>query len=183
MRQSHLNIQMSKVIGVFGNRGGGTSAVAGVVKLLGFKMWGKERTIDDNELYTTFQKNTHLIDKVLAERNSHGSWAFKHPFLTPHLKTLRTKIPNLKCIYVFRDPVATAEHGSGEYQLRLKEDIDFMNFMLNDPDGLYLSYERITRHRAKAVHQIAEYLEVDVNPRAIDWLDPRLKYRLIADYE
>lgn len=170
---------MSEVIGVFGQRGGGTSAIAGVVHLLGYPFYGKPKTLDDNDLCYSDDRLA-----LIKERTEKGDWMFKHPFLTQYIPYLKDHIPTLKCIYVFRDPVATSVHGGGKTQLELiTDDWKFQEYMLKDPDALYISYERAIMNPQETVATIAEYLEKSVNPRAIDWLDPSLRYRDIKDYE
>lgn len=165
------------IVGIFGVQGGGTSAIAGVVKLHGFTMYGEPKTLDDNELLAAAPNFFPLID----ERGD--DWAFKHPFLTPHIHTLKKHIPDLKPIYIFRDPIASAYRARVKKKFMMEEDYKAMGDMFNGPDGLYLSYERVIRDREKAVNEIAEYLERPVNPRAIEWLNPDLGYRNIKDYE
>lgn len=162
------------VVGIFGVRGGGTSAIAGVVKLLGFKMYGEDKTIDDNEL---------LFDIDVIDKRS-GEWAFKHPFLTEKINDLKSRIDDLKCIYVFRDPVASANHGAGKEHYELTaEDHALQTFMLGDKKGLYISYEIAMRYPYDTVRRIAEFINRPFNENAVKWLDPTLKYRSIADYE
>lgn len=161
------------VIGIFGVRGGGTSAIAGVVKLHGYTMSGHPKTLDDTDLY---------IDMSLATRRQ-GDWAFKHPFLTPRIRQLKHLIPGLKCIYVFRDPVASAEHGAGNHIDMVTEDHDTQSHMLGDKEGLYISYERAITFPEETVKKIAQFIDRPINPKAIKWLDPKLKYRDVSDYE
>lgn len=171
--------ELPRVVGIFGNRGGGTSAIAGVVHLLGMPYYGKPKTLDDNDLMYAENRQT-----LIEERNALGDWMFKHPLLTPHIDQIKGFIPQLKCIYVFRDPVATSSHGSSKSPLELiTDDWEFQKHMLNDKQGLYISYERAITNREETVNTIAQYLKLPVNDAAVAWLDPALKYRDISDYE
>lgn len=170
---------MTNVVGVFGQRGGGTSAIAGVVHLLGYKYYGKPKTLDDNDLLYSDNRRT-LIEK----RNQSGPWMFKHPFLTNYIDGIKALIPDLMPIYVFRDPVASSVHGGGKTPLELiTDDWKFQQQMLGDPDGLYISYERAIMDPHNTVSIIAEHIHKPVNTVAVAWLDPSLKYRDITDYE
>lgn len=161
------------IVGVFGVRGGGTSAIAGVVHLLGFPFFGEPKTLDDTELYK---------DLNVAKTRT-GDWMFKHPFLTSKVHAISKQIPNLKIIYVFRDPVATALHSAGDYKMAVRDDHALQRTMLTGPEGLYISYERAIRYPEETVEQIAKYLDRPVNSHAILWLsEPEKKYRNISDY-
>lgn len=163
------------IIGVFGIRGGGTSAIAGVVKLHGYQMWGEPKTLDDVELYQN-------IEDTLAKRPNH-SWAFKHPFLLPKINFFKTAFPHFKPILVFRDPVASSQHGAGDTTELIAQDWLDQEYMLGHKDALYISYEKAIQEPELTVARIAEYIGKDVNHKAIEWLDPTLKYRNVSDYE
>lgn len=164
------------VFGIFGNIGGGTSAVAGVVKLLGISMDGHPKTLDDNALYSSLP---HF--RILNDRK--GTWAFKHPLLTDHIEEIAARV-NLKPIYVYRDPVAAAwRHDTKMNTVEMfEEHLRRQQRMMNGPDGLHLSYERIIRDRVNAVQVIADYVGKEPNRKAVDWLDPSLGYRRISEY-
>lgn len=163
------------VVGVFGIRGGGTSAIAGVVKLLGYQMWGEPKTLDDKELLADAPNF-----EILKQRK--GEWAFKHPFLIDYIPQLKAKLP-LKPIYVFRDPVASAQHGAGDKLKATAEDWANQEKMLGDKDGLYISYEKAITDREYTVAKIADFINKPINPKAVEWLNPKLGYRNISDYE
>lgn len=164
------------VFGIFGNVGGGTSAVAGVVKLLGIPMEGHPKTLDDNVLYASLP---HF--RILTERR--GTWAFKHPLLTDHVEEIAKRV-NLKPIYVYRDPVAAAWRHDTKMNTKemFEEHLRRQQLMMNGPDGLHLSYERIIRNRENAIQMIADYVGKEPNQKAVDWLDPSLGYRRISEY-
>lgn len=165
------------VYGIFGNIGGGTSAVAGVVKILGIPMKGQPKTLDDDLLHFS-APSFH----ILKERK--GTWAFKHPLLTDYIEELHALIPNMKPIYVYRDPVAAAWRHTTKLNSPslFEEHLERQRKMMEGPKGLHLSYERIIRDREKAVHQIAEYIDRPFNERAVEWLDPSKGYRRVSEY-
>lgn len=147
------------IVGVFGRPKGGTSAVAGVVRVLDYPMWGHEEKLDDVELYTSKDKGS-----LIQSRGD--TWAFKHPFLDTSM--MFGLIPGLKPIYVFRDPVAVITHHK-EYaqQEQVRAELLEQLRLVNQPAGLYVSYERLLENTEKEVRRIAEYVDRPFNEKAV----------------
>lgn len=166
------------IYGVFGHHTGGTSAVAGVVRLHGLQMWGQPRTLDDYELLAVLQQKKEA--DLFRERGT--DWAFKHPLILDDAAHLIERY-NVKPIYVFRDPAAIWKNsGKTPTKEKIQKSCQFFSQMAELPDGLYVSYEKLITDKLASCTEIAEYLGKPFNPECLEWIAPEKKYHPIGDH-
>lgn len=147
------------ITGIIGVQRGGTSAVAHVVYHLGVKMWGTPNTLDDHALYRS----------IHVSKRRKGDWAYKHPMIW---QTGKTDQFTDRYIFVFRDAVASAQHGD----VQPIEDKIFARHALystfkTDKPHMYVSYEKLCKNTEKEVKRIADFMKLEVTEDAIKAVD------------
>lgn len=177
---------MSEAYIVMGQAKGGTSAATGALRLLGLNCWGTDLSSDDRELLETC-RNGPSIAPIVSQRNESGPWVTKHPDLWPWRDVLEQVIPRLRWIFVFRDPVAVAMHRNGyraisQHRLNVIAHLygEFTSYRTRRP-ALYLSYEKLCAAPAEGIKEMARFVCMPVNQKAIDFIDPAKGYQNIKE--
>lgn len=152
------------IAGIIGMTQGGTSAVASVVKALGYPMWGLDRTLDDAELFGPVEVPKEVI------RKRGDRWACKYPMAYgPELDFVD------KIIVVWRDPVARATHRrdlNSVNQPVFDESFELMEtFRHVKQPHLHVSYEKLLTRTEENVQMIADFLGVPATKEAVQAVD------------
>lgn len=168
---------MYKTVGVFGQTKGGTSALAGVVNILGVPMWGREKTLDDTDMVLD-------TDRTIQRRNEqYDIWGFKNPSLTPRVDELVPKLRNPHILFVLRDPVAiemSLQQGRADdnknFLQRLRQ---FYTWMPSNPGYPWMpvSYEKLVTSTSEEVRNIADFLGCEFRQSAVDFINPGKGYQ------
>jgi len=170
------------IFGVVGQRKGGTSAVAGILEILGVDMKYRDQTrLDDADLRQAMNRSSSIVRKLIKERGN--DWGFKHPLvdieeLLPFLEGKRVKF-----LYIYRDPVAVIQHFKPTAsQQEIKDSLEEMKKIADLPPGLSISYEKLLRDTEKEVMKIALYVEKPFKEEAVLWVTQGGGYRNIHKY-
>lgn len=171
----------NKVFTICGLPGGGTSAISNIFYQLGLPMDnGKyvENHNEDIEIREAIIKdNWNEFKKLVNIRNNkYKNWGWKYPNTWKKLDKIKEIIPDLKIVYVLRDPWACSEtlvrrHIKHQRELD-KKPIDYLTIKLNTLRMLcktiksetnpfiVVSYEKIIRDTENQVKRIADFLEL-----------------------
>ena len=94
---------------VLGVSRGGTSMVAGTLRLAGVFM-GQRLSSDSHEDRDFHVHDRRTLRRLIAERNAaHAIWGWKYPHAFDYLARIRGSLRNPRFIVVFRDAVAVAQ--------------------------------------------------------------------------
>jgi hypothetical protein len=160
------------VIGIIGMTQGGTSAVAAVVRNLGFPLFGVPRCLDDAALFGPEEIPQSIIEQRIRE---HPKWAWKYPVAYSEDLDFSTHF-----IVVWRDPIARAVH---RRDLNAPNPVVFDEWFEIAPTFskiskpvLHVSYEKLLQHPQKQVQTIADFLGTPISLAAIQAVDPQKGY-------
>ena len=191
-------------IPVIGNAKSGTSAVTGVLRILGVNM-GEEmaencKKANEDVAWAEVGKDFDQM-KALADRRDRENdiWGWKDPSLINYLPTIHRFLSNPRYIFVYRDPVAVARRQVKDYRtsrlkyeerIRHHQECNYVmtSFMIAHPDThiLSVSYEKLLTDTGNIVNEIAEYVGLPVSDRAyancISYVQPNLGYRSVDPY-
>lgn len=133
----------SKTICVLGTPRGGTSMIAGILRVLGVNM-GENLDVDTNEdiefllhegrrdvFSNVFDRERYLghVKEVVSTRNSlGGDWGWKDPLSSYYIADLAPVLNNLHVIIVWRDAVATIQ-GEGRFRRANNIEVDELHVM------------------------------------------------------
>jgi hypothetical protein len=150
-----------------GNYAGGSTAVCGLLMLMGTFM-GDElepNCLEDLELR---RKPVKKIKKVIAKRNkNHARWGWKDPQVTLRAKQVVPLLKNPYLVCIFRDPYAkactemkrSADHWYKQAEVCNETNWRIMNFVNNHDYPYHLiSYEHLMRCKAREVKRLAKFL-------------------------
>jgi hypothetical protein len=161
---------------VVGQPRGGTSAVAGVLDALGVYM-GPPEELRNGGSFESFVF-CHGDDAArLAEidrcNSSYDVWGWKQPFGVHALQLVPRTVRNLFCIFVTRDPWATAEaycrHANTTIDVALEaarargDDVLDLAISTSHP-SLVVSFERLKTMRVEFVGAVVRFLALTVTP-------------------
>ena len=168
------------IYGVVGQRKGGTSAVAGVLKILGVDMKYRDQgRLDDADLIMATRRGEVVVKRLIKERGY--DWGFKHPLL--EYDKVLPLLPRYKLIYVYRDPVAVIQHYKPEASSgQIKKHLEEMEYFTNLPLGLNVSYEKLFDRTEEQVARIAKYVGLPFNEKAVRWVKEGKNYNNIDKY-
>jgi hypothetical protein len=153
---------------VFGHAKGGTSALAGAVRLLGIPMSGNHLTSDDC---------VTLSEEMIAERNGINEvWGFKNPSFLSEAQRLQGQLRNPFFLFIYRDPVAITTNNGAPFNDGLLNEVNRLHERLLSTyqeikvPKLLISYERLIFDSEKSIGQIAEFLGVKPREKAVDFV-------------
>lgn len=148
------------IIGIIGMTQGGTSAVAAVVRALGYPIEGLDRTLDDAELFGPEK----IPQNIVQARGTR--WAWKYPVAYDYTLDFSDKF-----IVVWRDPIARATHHrdlNAPNQTIFDEWFTITDTYRTIPKPhLHVSYEKLLTKTSETVQMIADFLEVPNNSSAL----------------
>lgn len=173
-----------KTIGVFGNSRGGTSVVAGIVKILGVHLYSVRLSNDDDQL-----RKTGDPWSLIAERNAeHDIWGFKNPSLLSSAKTMESMLRNPYYIFVSRDPIASLTQECDLFDTRFLANADERNKKFYTAlhevgvPHIVFSYERLVQDPEKFVHRIADFIGLPFNELAVKFVNQKKGYQKVDDF-
>lgn len=156
---------------VLGSYRGGTSAFAGLARLMGIFM-GRTLSRTNSEDLEFHTNDAADMGPLIQERNrAFDVWGFKHPGAVFHLDALRPHLRNPMYLVVFRDPLAIAqtELSFGNYHVRealwraqrhVEALVQFVN-RCTEP-MMVVSYERAIQRPLAATRMMADFIGVEV---------------------
>lgn len=157
---------------VMGSYRGGTSMVAGTLRLMGVFM-GRLLGKGNNEDLDFQETDSSKIRKVVAERNtSLDVWGWKFPGSLDHIDEIVDDLRNPYFIVICRDPVAIAQRECflGNYSANQALNIasshqaKLLDFVFNCHCPVYLvSYERVMRQKEEFVRDLNVFTGLDLD--------------------
>ena len=181
---------------VLGAPRGGTSMVAGVLRILGIPM-GKR--IEGNHEDRDFVKHKRKGEKeevfdLIQERNSEFDvWGVKVPGLITWMKEMERFLRNPFYIIIYRNTFTSAiskvEKKDVSIDLALSVTQNFYDLILkfikdSDKPMLFLSYENCCDHPEEMVKEISEFCQININSeilsRAVQFINPKEGYQKLA---
>ena len=161
------------VVGCIGVQRGGTTALAGVVKLLGYRMYPTNRALDDHELHKAIE---HSEFEKVSKRGD--EWAFKHTQIWQWHDRIEKCIPNIRYIFIFRDAVASAQHSNSHPSTdKIFHRYNQYAAFRTDRPALYVSYEKLVLETEETVRTIADFVEKDVTQEAVAFVNKSKGYQ------
>jgi hypothetical protein len=194
---------------VLGTVHGGTSMVAGVLRLLGVHMGsGLDSTHENKEFRDALLGNRTLLDRCLAPlrlftaygplvaryNREHAVWGVKDPLLTFYLPLLARYWRNPAYILVLRDLVATAasqaRHFQRPFEKRLAKVLASYRWLYrfsirSKRPLLVIDYEAAVQNREEVVRALADYCGIPPDEEryqaALAFMDQRRGYQWLLD--
>lgn len=182
-----------KTIVVLGTYGSGTSAVAGLLRILGIPMGSKFNAPNHEDL--ELQRATlSCLKSVIDKRNQEFSlWGWKDPyFLTSGtINQAISLIRNPHFICVFRGPYSTAIRQSSDTKTDLVQNlkiavnnlnklVEFVENYYSKFPILFISYEKLMLNKEENIRSIANFVGIDLSDTL---LDECLKFISIPGYK
>jgi len=180
---------VNKQVFVTGNNFSGTSALTGVVHLLGIPM-GPDNQRNEDEEFQAVGKSPEELERVLLKRmRTYDTFGAKVPHLVYRgfEDVLVDTCDNPKVLVILRDPCATAQHPHN-YPGKSFDDVvvyyqdrvyDLVQWAAGHDDTLFVSYEKLCSHTAQEVERVAGFLGVEPTQEAIDFVQPQRGYRRV----
>ena len=170
---------MFKTIIVLGNFRGGTSAVAGILRLLGIPM-GKRFDPANNHEDLDFQaKDVETINRLIQERNKEFDvWGWKDPMTIQNIDKLKN-LRNPQFIVVFRDPYAKAlseqKYNNWTIEQGLKQAREYNSLLIDfalTHKCFLISYEKLLVYPEQEIKRLADFLGVDFKKEIVNFIQP-----------
>lgn len=171
---------LQKTVPVIGVPIGGTSVVSAVLDALGVMMGDQNRLRAGNAFEDgNFMDMTKpgIVDVIKQRNEQHDVWGFKNPFGVSVLKKLHL-FRNPYCVFVFRDPIASAHNYSRSHKLTVDQGIEqfhkqteahFQAMMQTTLPSLLVSYERIKSTPEFFIQALSNF--VGLTPTIEQWVD------------
>lgn len=173
-----------RTIGIFGHSRGGTSATAGVVRLLGVHLFSNRISNDDGPLHASIHPGS-----IIAVRNAeYDVWGFKHPALLGRVQQLQRELRNPHFIFVSRDPVASLSADRDVFEALDLQEAEQRSFEFFDAvkkctvPFIVISYEKLVKNPQAVVYQIADFIGTPVNHRAVAFVNQSKGYQKVDDF-
>lgn len=180
---------MYKTYIVLGNMRGGTSMVAGTMRILGINMGDNIDPHNHEDLDLQHRHYLHMRDLVAKKNEEHNVWGWKDPMLIDQIYDVIDLCPLRHPIFivVHRDAVATTqalvrEEGWGwhlAFNHVAAQTIRLFDFQSSYPNHISISYEKSLADPKSLVDKMISHfgLEVDeeTRQRAIDFIAPGYK--------
>lgn len=176
-----------KTVVVIGSGRGGTSVVAGVVHLLGVRMFERaEANSEDADIVQAFQGNmksgflaaVREVNKVISERNRrYEVWGWKDPSADLYIESVAHQLRNPHFILVFRNPLDVAishvETKTGSLEIGLDSGISryVRCWGLVQKFGcptLFVSYERAIKDGKAFASEVCSFLDIRPSEKQFD---------------
>lgn len=185
---------MNKTFVVLGAIKSGTSAVTGVLKILGIQLWGNEKFLDDVEFYDAafIEKD---LNSLIKKRNLQFSiWAVKNPSLKNLLELAKTKLRNPYFIYIYRNPENVVKHTwnrkgrkiNNKFWKRVTWVKKIQQKITSGLSGvspvLLLTYEELIANPDKEVKRIADFIGKDIKSEAVKFIDASKGYQDVSKF-
>lgn len=175
------------IVPVLGCPRGGTTAVAGILQILGVDMGYplSDYTIED---LTLRQRHPHLLAELCWTRGDQGpAWGWKDPTLIDRWHTLAPLLVGLdvRPVVVMRDPHAIActegrEPSGIGYGQALVAAIPRLHALVGVADSVTVSYEHVIRDPLRVAGTIIRHLHLDppigTEAAIVRWIDPDRGY-------
>ncbi len=180
---------------VLGSGRGGTSAVAGVVHILGFDIGSNSQPHNEDMPLQSNFRSPKTIAAAIARRQARGkAWAWKDVNFVHHLEKLMPIIPaNTKFVVVTRAPEIVTEsmmrydnHPPGALQGVLEFSLDWQeavrSFLKDHPEAFNIGdFDEFRKNPNDVIKQLADWLpgdktQIERAKRYIalnDYVDPR----------
>lgn len=178
-----------RTIVIGGHYRGGTSMVAGLLKIFGLPI-GDRLDLGNNEDLDLRDATEEKILQVVATRNAeHAVWGWKDPGVHRTIRSCHSALRNPRFVFVLRDvfACAQAERWKGQAPdvfLAMKRKHEEQTRMLSFLDRIHaarrplfvLSYDRALSNPERAVDQLAVFtgfaLDPETRRRAIAFIEP-----------
>ncbi len=173
----------------FGHFRGGTSMVAGILRMLGLFM-GNRVEAGNNEDTEFKDAPSDVIRRRIRERNAaHDVWGFKYPGVFENGEEWIDALRNPFFVFVSRDPLASAQgevfrrafddefealRTKVEHQVKMQALLE--RIMRRGDPLLLISYERALRYPRELVDALGDFVGLEVTDetreRAVGFVEP-----------
>ncbi|MCP4748085.1 MAG: hypothetical protein GY874_18405 [Desulfobacteraceae bacterium] len=181
---------------VLGAPRGGTSMIAGLLRLFGIYMGNK---LGHQHEDPQFRKETTLdtkIDQIEKNNKSHKKWGWKLPNTIYYYEDIKNHIINPVFVVIYRNPLSiamsSADRDNRDFRFKLAEvPINHYrkmhNLISNNPDvpSVMISYDEAIRQNKKKNFLInfAKFLNLSFTEKvmkdAIEFINPEKGYKVI----
>lgn len=174
-----------RTIAVFGNSRGGTTAVIGVVNLLGVKVFSSRLSLDDAQMRTADPR------PVIEQRNKEVDiWGFKNPGMIREVPMIQDLLRNPLFIFVSRDPIASLAQDKHVFECNHKTLHDaqdrserfFGAIKSCKYPYIIVSYEKLVREPETIIGQIANFIGKPMNDRAVAFINQEKGYQKMDEF-
>lgn len=174
-----------KTFVVLGAFRGGTSVVAGLLRIFGIFMGERIAPLLGNNEDLDLQTNDiEKVKRIIRDRNEkYDVWGWKYPDSKEYIEKIIGEIRNPKLIIVFRDvyAIALSENKKmgwnikGQLQRALRQQKKLVEIAMKY-DCHLVSYEKMLIRKEYEVERLAEFcgieLKVEIEQRAIGFIRP-----------
>ena len=173
---------MRRTFVVLGAYRGGTSLVAGLLRIFGIMMGERFDPTNNHEDLDLRQAPVSKLKELIKQRNEkYDIWGWKDPSTIDKIYDIIDDLRNPKFIVVFRDPyaIALSEHKyMGADTMAMLERAQKQNQKLVEFARRYssylISYEKLIRH--KDIEGLAKFCGIELTPeikeRALKFIQP-----------
>jgi hypothetical protein len=178
---------MKKTYIVMGCKRGGTSLVAGILRILGVYMG--DEFIDDNHEDQEFRKkSTKEIINLIEKRNrEYEIWGWKDPESIDYIHHVLPYLVNPVFILVYRDPMAIAMSESSRQEKKVGDSLfeavnvirRLTDFALFTDNTYVVSYEKAILNPEQYVRDMSNTLGLEYNEKAVKFINPEKGYQKI----
>lgn len=195
---------------VTGGRHGGTSAIAGVLRILGVDMgvglaavnedqeivnrWARRHIPLMNEVPGVREMVVKEVREVLSKRKSWPApWGWKDPLCTYYAEDVLDLLPKPRLVIVWRDPLASVVRTEGDRPgtvgKDLRERLEHYHACLDIADRhwiptLLVSYERAIQDPHALIEPLYTFCGLNPNPDQLKnaplYIAPRQRYQDVA---
>jgi hypothetical protein len=165
-------VPAQRTLVVMGSYRGGTSMVAGILRLLGVFMGYNLGRTNNEDLDFQEERDFSPLGPHIQRRNAEfGVWGWKFPGSLGYIETVLPQLRNPHFLIICRDPVAIAqrEHLLGNYtfgealRLATLHQFKLLTFTYRTPHPVFLiSYERSLRGKSGFVRDLAAFAHLPV---------------------
>jgi hypothetical protein len=183
------NIKTEKTFIILGCKRGGTSMLAGVLRLLGINMGENMDDIGSHEDRDLTDRNLEDMIQTIQEKNCmHKVWGWKDPLAIDYIYQLMPFLINPVFLIIFRDPCAIANSEVMKHNKNFQSSFwEAMNqikklhyFSLypdkyingNNGSVYVLSYEKSLIDPENTFKELCSLLKMEFNPTILEFVAP-----------
>ena len=189
-------IKTKKTYIVLGVKRGGTSMLAGTLRILGVYMGNMNKNVGGHEDVDISDQNLEdMIQTVIRRNMEHEVWGFKNPAAIDYIYYLLPFLIKPTFLVIFRDPCATAmsesiKHNNNFTQSfwEAMDNIRKLHYFAMYPDAYVnkhggqvfsISYEKMLMSTETSVRELCELTGLEYKEEVLDFIKPG--YRAIPE--
>ncbi len=191
-RVKNSSIKTKRTYVVLGCKRGGTSMLAGVLRLLGINMGDNINGNGNHEDQDMSDRNLEDMINMVQQKNlAYEVWGWKDPMAIDYIHYLMPFLINPVFLTIFRDPCAVANSEAVKHNKdftpalwEAMEQLKKLHYFSMYPDKyipdnngqLYvLSYEKAMTDTEGTFRELSTALDLEFNPEILDFVSPEYK--------